>query len=68
MREESEKGEECGNEGGQEEKQGGACRWGLREGQGFTVVILERRCRDKGTEGKGCSYEREKKRYEEVQI
>jgi hypothetical protein len=42
------------------EKQGGAGKSGLREGQGFTVAILERRCRDEGTEGKGCSYEREK--------
>jgi hypothetical protein len=31
-------------------------------------MILERRCRDKGIEGKRCSYEGEKKRKEEVQI
>ncbi len=42
------------------EKQGGAGKSGLREGKGFTVVILEWRCRDMGTEGKRCSYEREK--------
>jgi hypothetical protein len=61
-------GKRCRNEVDQKEKQGGAGRWGLREGKGFTVVILEWRCRDGGTEGKRCSYEREKLREEKVQI
>jgi hypothetical protein len=46
------------NEVDRKEKQGGAGRWGLREGQGFTVVILEKRCREEdGVRGKGCIYE-----------
>jgi hypothetical protein len=55
-------GEMCGNEVDRKEKQGGAGKSGLREGQGFTVVILEKRCRDGGTEGKGAVMRGRRKR------
>ncbi len=49
------------------EKQGGACRWGLREGQGFTVVILEKRCREEDGGGGRGAFMRGMREEKEVQ-
>jgi hypothetical protein len=50
------------------EKQGGAGKSGLREGQGFTVVILEKRCREEDGGGGRGAFMRGQREGKEVQV